>query len=235
MSDNRYPTSLPTEALAEAQREFLLRVYAWMVGGLMITGVTALLVASSVDMMLALWENSLLRWVLRLAPLALVLVLSGTIHRLSVAAASSMFLLYSLLVGLMLSAIFIVYDPASIATTFFITAGTFGLMSAYGWATKRDLSAMGSFLMMGLIGLLLAMVVNWLLSSPALDFAISAIGVLIFTGLTAYDTQKLKESYVLGSEATAEGKKMALMGALDLYLDFINLFLFLLRFLGNRR
>ena len=235
MSNNRFSmNALPVEALAQAQREFLLKVYAWMVGGLMITGVTALAAASSAVLMETIWTNTILRWAVILAPLGMVLAISGTIDRLSPAVASAMFLVYSALVGLMMSVIFLVYEPASIVTTFFVTAGTFGVMSVYGWATKRDLSAMGSFLRMGLIGLILAIVVNWLLASPALYFAISVIGVLIFTGLTAYDTQRLKEEYVLGSEATAEGKKTAILGALSLYLNFINLFLFLLRLLGNR-
>ncbi len=236
MSDNQFQVNaLPAEAIAQAQREFLLKVYAWMVGGLLMTGITALLAASSIELMTAIWSNTLLRWVVILAPVAVVFAISGMINRLSPVVASGLFLFYSALVGLMMSSIFIIYEPQSIVTTFFVTAGTFAAMSVYGWATKRDLSAMGSFLMMGLIGLIIAMVVNMLMESPALHFAISAIGVLIFTGLTAYDTQKLKETYVLGSEATAEGKKAAIIGALNLYLDFINLFLFLLRLFGSRR
>ncbi len=235
MSDNRFQVgALPIEALAEAQREFLLKVYAWMVGGLMITGLTALFTASSAVLMETIWTNTLLRWVVILAPLGMVFAMSGMMHRLSPATASLLFLVYSALVGLMMSVIFIIYEPASIVTTFFVTAGTFAAMSVYGWITKRDLSSMGSFLTMGLIGLIIAMVANFLLESPALYFAISIIGVLIFTGLTAYDTQRLKEDYVVGSEATAEGRKAAIVGALTLYLDFINLFLFLLRLLGNR-
>jgi len=236
MSNNQFSmNTLPVEALIEAQREFMLKVYAWMVGGLMTTALTALAAVSSTDLMVAIWGNTILRWVVILAPVGLVLLISGMIDRLSAAAASALFILYAALVGLMLSMIFLVYEPSSIVTTFFVTAGTFGAMSIYGWVTKRDLSSMGSFLMMGLIGIIIASVVNIFLASSALYFAVSVIGVLVFTGLTAYDTQRLKEEYVLGSEATAVGKKAAILGALSLYLNFINLFLFLLRLLGSRR
>lgn len=228
-------TSLPAEVLVQAQKEFLMKVYAWMVGGLLLTGVTAFAFASSEALMSAVWGNPILRLVAILAPLGMVLAISGGINRLNSGLASLMFLGYSVLTGVMLSAIFVTYDPASIATTFFITSGTFAVMSVYGFVTKTDLSAMGSFLLMGVIGLILAMVVNWIIGSPALHFAISAIGVLIFTGLTAYDTQRLKEAYVPGLEVTEEGRKTAIVGALSLYLNFINLFLFLLRLLGGRR
>lgn len=226
---------LPVEALVEAQKEYLLKMYAWMVGGLLLTGITALAVVSSPELMITIWTNTLLRWGVLLAPLGMVFALSGGINRMSVGVASSIFILYSILTGVMLSMVFVVYTSASIATTFFIAAGMFATMSIYGFVTKADLSSMGSFMRMGLFGVLIALVVNWWLDSPALHFAISIIGVIVFTGLTAYDTQKLKEEYVPGVEATEHGKKAAILGALTLYLDFINLFLFLLRLLGNRR
>ena len=151
----------------------------------------------------------------------------------SVSAAQTAFWVYAALVGLSLSSIFLVYTSASIVQTFFVTAAAFGALSLYGYTTKRDLTAMGSFLIMGVFGLIIAMVVNIFLASSALQFAISAIGVLIFSGLTAYDTQKIKEMYFEGDDVLVAGRK-AIMGALRLYLDFINLFTFLLQFLGNR-
>jgi len=168
-----------------------------------------------------------------LAPLAAVFFLSFRIQSMSVAAAQTAFWVYAGLVGLSLSSIFLVFTAQSITQTFFITAASFGALSLYGYTTKRDLSAMGSFLMMGLFGLIIAMVVNIFLASSALQFAISAIGVLIFAGLTAYDTQNIKEMYFEGDDTLVAGRK-AIMGALRLYLDFINLFMFLLQFLGNR-
>lgn len=235
MSTNNFTRSLPTEVLVQAQKEFLMKVYAWMVGGLMLTGITSLVFASSETLMTAILENPILRLITILAPLGMVLTISSAIDRLQASTASLLFLVYSVLTGIMLSVIFVVYDPTAIATTFFVTAGTFAVMSIYGFVTKTDLSAMGSFLRMGVIGLILASIVNWIIGSPALYFAVSVIGVLIFTGLTAYDTQRLKEMYVPGLEVTEEGKKVAIVGALSLYLNFINLFLFLLRLIGGRR
>jgi FtsH-binding integral membrane protein len=172
-------------------------------------------------------------WVVALSPLAFVLVLSFGINKLSVSTAQIVFWAFAAVMGLSLSSIFLVYTDASIAKVFFITAATFGAMSLWGYTTKRDLTGMGSFLMMGLIGLIIAMVVNIFLQSSMLEFAISAIGVLIFVGLTAYDTQRIKESYSasFGTDVLAKG---AIMGALSLYLDFINLFMMLLRLFGNR-
>jgi hypothetical protein len=177
--------------------------------------------------------GSPLQWVVMLSPLAFVLVLSFGINKLSVPAAQAVFWAFSAVMGLSLSSIFLVYTDASIAKVFFITAATFGAMSLYGYTTKRDLTNMGSFLMMGLIGLIIASVVNIFMQSSMLEFAISAVGVLIFVGLTAYDTQKIKEGYdeAHAPEVLAKG---AIMGALSLYLDFINLFLMLLRLFGNR-
>ena len=175
-----------------------------------------------------------LKWVVMLAPLAMVFFLSFRVEKMSVAAAQTTFWVFAALMGLSLSSIFLVFTGESIVRTFFITAASFGALSLWGYTTKRDLTGMGSFLFMGLIGIIIAMIVNiFLQSSTALQFAISAIGVLVFAGLTAYDTQKIKEMYYEGDGAAVAGRK-AIMGALRLYLDFINLFLFLLQFLGNR-
>jgi FtsH-binding integral membrane protein len=173
-------------------------------------------------------------WVFIIAPLALVFLLSFRIGKMSVGAAQATFWGYAVLLGISLSSIFLVYTMGSITQVFFITAAMFGTMSLWGYTTKRDLTAMGSFLMMGVIGIVIAMVVNLFLASAALGFAISIIGVIAFTGLTAFDTQKIKEFYSVNDDGTVSGRK-AIMGALALYLDFVNLFLFLLRILGDRR
>lgn len=238
-------------AIDEGLRAHMLRVYNYMGIGLVMTGVIAffsnqLAIAGDpstaagqlpdgtlVTQWGALLYTSPLMWVVALSPLAFVLVLSFGINKLSFSAAQGVFWAFAATMGLSLSSIFLVYTDASIAKVFFITAAMFGSMSLYGYTTKRDLTGMGSFLMMGLIGLIIAMVVNIFLQSSMLDFAISAIGVLIFVGLTAYDTQKIKEAYAenIGREGLG---KLAVMGALTLYLDFINLFLMLLRLFGNR-
>lgn len=221
-------------------RSYMLRVYNLMALGLAITGVAAYL-----GFNFAVQDNQLtqfgvvlfqspLRWVVILAPLAAVFFLSFRINRMSVAAAQTTFWVYAALVGLSLSSIFLVYTQSSITQTFFVTAASFGALSLYGYTTKRDLSAMGSFLIMGLFGLIIASVVNIFLASSALQFAVSVIGVLIFAGLTAYDTQRIKELYYEADGAEVAGRK-AIMGALTLYLDFINLFMFLLQFMGDRK
>jgi uncharacterized protein len=208
-------------AIDEGLRSYMLKVYNYMGIGLVVTGRGALLYTTP------------LMWVVALSPLAIVLVLSFGINRLSVPAAQAIFWGFSALMGLSLSSIFLVYTDASIAKVFFITAATFGAMSLYGYTTKRDLTSIGNFLIMGLIGLIIASIVNIFMQSSMLEFAISVIGVLIFVGLTAYDTQKIKESYSasFGADVLAKG---AIMGALNLYLDFINLFMMLLRLFGNR-
>jgi FtsH-binding integral membrane protein len=214
----------------------MLKVYNYMGVGLVVTGLVAYFfnqwVMSSEAVFTAVYGSPLM-WVIALAPLAFVLVLSFGIQRMSVPVAQITFWAFSVIMGLSLSSIFAVYTDASIAKVFFITAATFGAMSLYGYTTKRDLTSIGNFLIMGLIGLIIAMIVNIFLASSALDFAISIIGVLIFVGLTAWDTQQVKESYDerLGSDVLA---KSAIMGALNLYLDFINLFMMLLRLFGNR-
>ena len=232
-------------------RAYMLRVYNLMAMGLGITGVAAYAIAmfattndpaSAVatlgngKMLTGLGAalyGSPLKWVVMLAPLGMVFFLSARIEKMSVSAAQTTFWVFAGLMGVSLSSIFLVYTGASITQTFFITAASFGALSLFGYTTKKDLSAMGSFLMMGLFGLIIAMVVNIFLQSSALQFAISAIGVLIFAGLTAYDTQQIKEMYYEGDAHDTAGRK-AIMGALRLYLDFINLFMFLLHFLGNR-
>ncbi len=220
-------------------RSYMLKVYNLMALGLAITGVAAYLAFNLAvqDHHLTQFGTALfqtpLRWVVIFAPLAVVFFLGFRINRMSVAAAQTTFWVYAALMGLSLSSLFLVYTQTSIVQTFFITAASFGALSLYGYTTRRDLSAMGSFLIMGLFGLIIASVVNIFLASSALSFAISVIGVLIFAGLTAYDTQKIKEMYFEGDDSAVMGRK-AIMGALTLYLDFINLFTFLMQFLGNR-
>jgi uncharacterized protein len=224
------------EIIDEGLRAHMLRVYNLMAIGLGITGVAALgtaALAMSNPAFAQLIYASPLRWVVMLAPLALVFFLSFRIHSMSVSTAQTTFWAYAALLGVSLSSIFLVYTGASITQTFFITAATFGAMSLYGYTTKKDISSWGSFLFMGLIGILIASVVNLFMASSALSFAVSVIGVLVFTGLTAYDTQKIKESYFEGDDSDTAGRK-AIIGALELYLDFVNLFLMLLRLLGNR-
>lgn len=238
-------------AIDEGLRSYMLKVYNYMGIGLVVTGLVAWFASNAavttdpaqaagalangqlVTQWGALLYTSPLMWVVALSPLAIVLVLSFGINKLSVGAAQAIFWGFSALMGLSLSSIFLVYTDASIAKVFFITAATFGSMSLYGYTTKRDLTSIGNFLMMGLFGLIIASIVNIFLQSSMLEFAISAIGVLVFVGLTAYDTQKIKESYSesFGQEVLAKG---AIMGALNLYLDFINLFMMLLRLFGNR-
>ena len=210
-------------------------VYLWMVLALVITGLTAAYVASSPAYISALTNNPVLFYGVIIAELALVFILSGRIHKMSFTSASLMFILYSLLTGVSLSTIFLAYTESSIATTFLITAGTFGTMSLVGFVTKKDLSKLGGILFMALIGLIIATVVNIFLVSDTLGWIINYVGVLIFVGLTAYDTQKIKQMMrEYGTDINEQTQKMALMGSLSLYLDFINMFLYLLRIFGNR-
>lgn len=222
-------------ALAEAQRTYLARVYGWMVGGLAVTGLVAGWAVTSPTYWSIIIENSWLIWGGLGLQLLIVMGLSGAIHRMSAAVASGTFLFYAALNGLTLATLGAIYTSESIATTFFICAATFGAMSVYGFTTKRDLTSMGSFFMMGLIGLIIASVVNIFLESSAMHFAISVIGVLVFVGLTAYDTQKIKEEWEVEMMGTEIARKSSIIGALNLYLDFINLFLYLLRLFGDRR
>ena len=227
-------------AIDEGLRSYMLKVYNYMGIGLVVTGLVSYFSAQAAvgaDGQLTAWGSlifqSPLMWVIAFAPLAFVLVLSFGINKLSGATAQLLFWVFAAVMGLSLSSIFMVYTDASIAKVFFISAATFGAMSLYGYTTKRDLTGIGNFLIMGLIGLIIAMVVNIFLQSSMLEFAISAIGVLIFVGLTAYDTQRIKNSYDEGHGAEVL-QKSAVMGALSLYLDFINLFMMLLRLFGNR-
>lgn len=214
-------------------RSYMLSVYNYMASGVLVTGVVALLFAQSGMAAQILLSPSPLKYVIMFAPLAFVLVLSFGINKLSTGAAQGLFWAYAAVMGLSLSSIFLVYTGASIATTFFATAAAFTGLSLYGYTTKKDLSGFGTFLIMGLVGLLVASLINLFLKSSALDLAISFIGVLLFAGLTAYDTQKIKSMYAYVAGTDFVGKSI-IMGALTLYLDFINMFMFLLRFMGNR-
>ncbi len=225
-----------TGVLENVVADFFRRVYLWMTLGLATTGVIAFFVSTSPALVLAIF-GSPLRWVVFLAPLGVVLLMSFLEEKLSPALATGLFFLYAALNGVSLASIFLLYTGASIAVVFFIAGGMFASMSVFGFVTKRDLSAMGRFFFMGVIGLIIASVVNLFLGSPALTWAISVVGVVIFAGLTAWDTQKLKEMVSSGIvvSGTEAARKLSIYGALTLYLDFINMFLFLLRLFGNRR
>ncbi len=219
-----------------AQMSLFRQVYLWMTMALAITGMMALLVANSPTMLSLIYSSKFSFFVLIIAEIALVWYLSARIERLSFTTATFMFIVYSLLNGAMLSSIFIAYTAASIASTFFVTAGTFGVMCIYGYVTKRDLTSIGNICLMAVIGLIIAGLVNIFLQSSLMSLIISGIGVLVFVGLTAYDSQKIKHLLLQeGVEVNDSTKKIALLGSLTLYLDFINLFLYLLRFLGDRR
>ena len=239
-------TRAETHVIDEGLRAYMLKVYNYMASGVLLTGVISLFlfklsVVTSVDGSItgltavgnALY-NSALMWIVMLAPLGVVLYMSFGIKKMSVAKAQGTFWVFAALMGASLSSIFLVYTGASITRVFFITAGTFGAMSIYGYTTKRDLTKLGSFLMMGLIGIIIASIVNIFMKSTMMYFVISILGVLIFVGLTAYDTQKIKNMYLVSDSGEIIGKK-AVMGALTLYLDFINLFIMLLRLFGQRR
>jgi FtsH-binding integral membrane protein len=213
-------------------RSYMLSVYNYMASGVLLTGIVALLFASSG--MAAQVLVTPLRWLIILAPLAFVMVLSFGINRLSTGAAQALFWAFAVAMGLSLSSIFLVYTGTSIAQTFFAAAAAFGGLSLFGYTTKKDLSAFGTFLVMGVVGLLVAMLINMFLQSPGFQLAISGIGVLLFAGLTAYDTQKIKSVYFQVAGTDFVGKSVV-MGALTLYLDFVNMFTFLLQFMGDRR
>ncbi|HEX9810173.1 MAG TPA: Bax inhibitor-1/YccA family protein [Alphaproteobacteria bacterium] len=233
--DRRYMTRTQAEAarIDVGLRQHMLRVYNYMASGVALTGIVAYVTANTPALFNAIFGTPL-AWVVILAPLAFVLVLSFGIHKLSLFATQALFWTFAAAMGLSLSTIFVMYTGESIARVFFITAASFGALSLYGYTTQRDLSAWRSFLFMGLIGIIIAMVVNLFLQSSALQFAISVIGVLVFAGLTAYDTQRIKSMYYEGDAAETAGKK-AVMGALALYLDFINLMIMLLHLFGSRR
>lgn len=218
-----------------AQGEFIRRVFNWMGLGLATTALVALYTASNTTLQGYIFGNSLFFFGLIIGQLGLVIVLSAAINRLQASTATLLFFVYSALTGLTLSVIFLAYTRASIASTFFVTAGTFGVMSFYGYTTQRDLTSWGSFLFMGLVGIILASVVNIFLHNETIYWVVTYAGILIFVGLTAYDTQTLKQMAAMGFENEEMERKSAVMGALRLYLDFINLFLMLLRVMGNRR
>lgn len=225
-----------TRTLNSVSSIFMSHVYQWMTLGLLVTAVSAFVVANNATLTGLFYGSFVPTILLAVVVVALPLVLSGMITKMSATTATTVFVVYSALMGAFLSSVFVVYTTASITKTFLITAGTFAAMSFYGTVTKRDLTQMGSFLFMGMIGLIIAMLVNLFLQSGALDFVISCIGVIIFTGLTAYDTQKLRE---FGAAAPLDDlvavRRGALLGALSLYLDFVNMFLMLLRFFGDQR
>ena len=247
--DRRAPVGTRTAATGivdEGLRQHMLRVYNYMASALALTGVIAYVTASmsvvtndvgqivGYTQLGATLFGSALKWVVMLAPLGFVFFLSARINRMSFSTAQTTFWVFAGVMGVSFATIFIAYTGASITRVFFITAGTFAGMSLYGYTTKKDLTSWGSFLFMGLIGVVIAMVVNIFLQSSALHFLISAVGVIVFVGLTAYDTQKIKELYMGSDDRETMGKK-AIMGALNLYLDFINLFIMLLRLFGDRR
>lgn len=221
----------------EAVNKFVTRVFGWMGMGLGLTAMVAWFFASQAqELVIQVMTHPVLRWVVMLAPLGLVLALQGMIERLSVATATAMFLIYAAVLGFSLSTIFFIYTAGSIAGTFLATAMTFGFMFVLGWTTKRDLTSMGSILIMAVWGLFVASIINIFLASSALYWVITYVGVLVFVGLTAYDAQKIKEIAMSGENPDSTNmQKMAIIGALHLYLDFINLFLMLLRILGARR
>ncbi len=229
------PVPLYPEQVAAAQGEFIRRVYNWMGLGLAVTALVALFTASNPALLGLILGNPLVFFGLIIGQLVLVVVLSAAIERLQASTATLLFFLYSALTGLTLSVIFLAYTQASIASTFLVTAGTFGAMSLYGYTTRRDLTSWGSFLFMGLIGIILASVVNIFFHNETIYWVVTYAGILIFVGLTAYDTQTLKEMARAGFADEEVASKSAVMGALRLYLDFINLFLMLLRIMGRRR
>jgi FtsH-binding integral membrane protein len=243
---SRTRSSASEAIIDEGLRAYMLKVYNYMGSGVLLTGVIALMffkmavVTSDGGEIIGLTNfgnsiyNSGLKWVIMLAPLAVVFYMSFGIAKMSAAKAQTTFWIFAALMGASLSSIFLMYTGASITRVFFITAGTFGAMSIYGYTTKKDLTKLGSFLMMGLFGIIIASVVNIFMKSTMMYFVISILGVLIFVGLTAYDTQKIKNMYMASDSGELMGKK-AVMGALTLYLDFINLFIMLLRLFGQRR
>ncbi len=228
MTDQRLTMS--PEAIAAEQQGFMVKVFGWMGGGLLVSGLVATWVATNVGF---IGMGTFI--VAAVIQLVVVIGLVSRVERMSATMATGLFIFYSALTGVTLSTLLLIYTAESVASTFVITAGVFGVMAFYGYTTKKDLTGWGSFLFMGLIGIILASVVNMFMRSSAMGLVISYVGVLIFTGLTAYDVQKIKSKNVLGNAGTDEDTKEAVIGALALYLDFINLFIMLLRITGTRR
>lgn len=231
-----YNTStISIERKKSAQLSVFKKVYIWMSLALCITGLTALIIANNNDIMYSPMQDEAVFWIIMIAEIALVMVIASRIGKMSLTTATILFILYSILNGVSMSLIFIIYTETSIAATFFVTAGTFAAISLYGYITKKDLSSWGSILIMGLIGIVIASVVNMFMASETLYWIISYAGVLVFVGLTAYDTQQIKKALLDPNlEVDENMNKLALFGALKLYLDFINLFLHLLRMIGGR-
>lgn len=233
---DRFPRSESIVQSRSGLQTYMAQVYGWMTVGLLLTAFIAWYAANSSAFMELLYTNRIFFFGLVIAQLAVVFVLSGLVNRLSAGVMTTLFMLYSVLTGLTLSSIFIIYTASSIASTFVVTGGMFGVMSLWGYTTKRDLSGWGNMLFMALIGIILASLVNFWLKSEALMWAVTYIGVVVFVGLTAYDTQKLKNiGEQIDVRDSSNLRKYSILGALTLYLDFINLFLMLLRILGNRR
>lgn len=229
------PNTLTAEEIRLEQASFMAKVYMWMCGALMVTAATAMLVASTPALLEVIFGNRLVFYALLIGEVLLVGYISAAVRRLSASTATLLFVFYSFLNGVTLAAIFVMFTSASIASTFFITAGTFGGMSVYGYVTKRDLTSIGNLAFMALIGLILASIVNIFWQNELLYWITTYAGVLIFVALTAYDTKKIKDMNIIGNAGTEEDQKEAIMGALTLYLDFINLFLFLLRIFGRKK
>lgn len=229
------PSSVGTRSAAydAGLRSYMLSVYNYMASGVLLTGIVALLFAQSDAARAILFGPGILKFLIMFAPLGFVMVLSFGINRLSTGAAQALFWAFATVMGLSMASIFFVYTGTSIAQTFFATAAAFAGLSLFGYTTKRDLSGFGTFLIMGVVGILVASIINIFLQSSAMAFAISVIGVLLFAGLTAYDTQRIKSMYAYVAGSDMQGK-VVIMGALSLYLDFVNMFTFLLNFMGNR-
>ncbi len=218
---------------ASTFKVLMRKVYLWMTLALMITGITAAGVANSPNILALIYSSQVVMWGIIIAEFGLVIYISARLEKLSLSTATTLFALYSILNGVMLSSIFLLYSTAIISKVFFITAGTFGVTALYGYATKKDLSSLGNILFMALIGLVIATVVNVFMKSAMFDLILSYIGVIIFVGLTAWDSQKIKHMMMVQQDADESAQKLALIGALSLYLDFINLFLYLLRLFGR--
>lgn len=221
-------------AMSAAFPALMRKVYVWMSLALVITGITAFYVASSPGLLQAIYTNNILLWGMIIGELALVIGLSAAINKLSLPVATLMFVLYSVLNGALFSSIFVIYTMSSIGHVFFITAGTFAAMAVLGYVTKTDLTSMGKYLLMALIGIIIATIANIFFKSEGLTTIVSYLGVLVFVGLTAYDSQKIKKMLMEAPDAGETAQKYALLGALTLYLDFINLFIYLLRIFGKR-
>ena len=218
---------------ASTFKVLMRKVYLWMTLALMITGITAAGVANSPNILALIYSSQVVMWGIIIAEFGLVIYISARLEKLSLSTATTLFALYSILNGVMLSSIFLLYSTAIISKVFFITAGTFGVTALYGYATKKDLSSLGNILFMALIGLVIATIVNVFMKSAMFDLILSYIGVIIFVGLTAWDSQKIKHMIMVQQDADEIAQKLALIGSLSLYLDFINLFLYLLRIFGR--